>query len=72
MTRIEQTAKVTVTYKPDEDTMHKIAEFIKRHHCSKAEYVIDENIIGGIIIQIGDVVYDGSVRGRLGNIRQAL
>ena len=38
----------------------------------KAKYVIDPKIIGGIIIYIGDVIYDGSVRGRLENIKHSL
>ena len=54
------------------ETMKKIADFVKRHNCYSVDYIIDENIIGGIIIQIGDVIYDGSVRGRLENIKQAL
>ena len=63
---------MTVTIKPDDETMKKIADFVKRHNCYSVDYIIDENIIGGIIIQIGDVIYDGSVRGRLENIKQAL
>ena len=72
MSKSEQVAKVTVTIKPDDETMKKIADFVKRHNCYSVDYIIDENIIGGIIIQIGDVIYDGSVRGRLENIKQAL
>lgn len=72
MAKSELTARVTVTCKPDAETVRKIEDFIKKHGCDNAEYVIDESIIGGIIIQIGDVMYDGSVKGRLGNIRQSL
>ena len=72
MSKSEQVAKVTVTIKPDDETMKMIADFVKRHNCYSVDYIIDENIIGGIIIQIGDVIYDGSVRGRLENIKQAL
>ena len=72
MSKSEQVTKVTVTIKPDDETMKKIADFVKRHNCYSVDYIIDENIIGGIIIQIGDVIYDGSVRGRLENIKQAL
>ena len=68
----QKITRETVTIKPDDERMKKIADFVKRHNCYSVDYIIDENIIGGIIIQIGDVIYDGSVRGRLENIKQAL
>jgi F-type H+-transporting ATPase subunit delta len=36
------------------------------------ESVIDESVIGGAVIDAGDVVIDGSVRGRLERLAQAL
>ncbi|HJU40811.1 MAG TPA: ATP synthase F1 subunit delta, partial [Tahibacter sp.] len=36
------------------------------------ESVIDESVIGGAIIDAGDVVIDGSVRGRLERLAQSL
>lgn len=36
------------------------------------ETVIDEHVIGGAVIDAGDVVIDGSVRGRLERLAQAL
>ena len=46
MSKSEQVAKVTVTIKPDDETMKKIADFVKRHNCYSVDYIIDENIIG--------------------------
>ena len=34
--------------------------------------VIDDNMIGGLVIQVGDTVYDGSVRTRLKNLAHRL
>lgn len=65
-------AQITVSRKPDADTEKKIMEFIKSRGCSDAEYVIDTNILGGIVIQIGNEIYDGSLRSRLEKIRRAL
>jgi F-type H+-transporting ATPase subunit delta len=36
------------------------------------ESVIDESVIGGAVIDAGDVVIDGSVRGRLDRLHIAL
>lgn len=33
---------------------------------------VDENLIGGLVIQVGDTVYDGSLKTRLSSLRQQL
>jgi F-type H+-transporting ATPase subunit delta len=33
---------------------------------------LDESILGGTVVRIGSTVYDGSVRGRLERLREAL
>lgn len=38
----------------------------------KLNYNTDENIIGGVVTRIGSVVYDGSVKTQLENLRQEL
>jgi F-type H+-transporting ATPase subunit delta len=35
-------------------------------------YRVDESLLGGAVVRIGSVVYDGSVRGRLQRIKQDL
>ena len=35
-------------------------------------FKLDESIIGGTVVRIGSTVYDGSVRGRLERLKQAL
>lgn len=72
MAGTDSVARVTVAARPDEKTEEKILAFVKEHGCVTAVYTIDENIIGGLIIQIGDTIYDGSVRGKLDNIKRAL
>ena len=65
-------AKIVVSEKPDDDILRMVAEFVKARGCYKTEYIIDPDILGGIIIPIGDKVYDGSVRSRLETDRRAL
>lgn len=72
MVKEKLVAKIVVSEKPDDDILRKVAEFVKKRGCYKTEYVIDPDIIGGIVIRIGDKVYDGSVRSRLEVLRQSL
>ena len=36
------------------------------------EYVIDPSIIGGVVFQVGDMVYDASLRAQLDNLRESI
>lgn len=38
----------------------------------QASFKLDKNILGGTVVRIGSTVYDGSVRGRLERLREAL
>jgi F-type H+-transporting ATPase subunit delta len=38
----------------------------------EASFTLDESILGGTVVRIGSTVYDGSVRGRLERLREAL
>ena len=38
----------------------------------RANYRQDASLLGGIVLRIGDTVYDGSVRGRLDELREKL
>jgi F-type H+-transporting ATPase subunit delta len=38
----------------------------------EAQYDVDRSLIGGVVVQAGSTVYDGSLRGRLDRLRQEL
>ncbi|MGN6592467.1 MAG: F0F1 ATP synthase subunit delta [Terriglobales bacterium] len=38
----------------------------------QTRYATDPELVGGFVAQVGDQVYDGSIRGRLERLRQAL
>ena len=38
----------------------------------RARYVQDRTLLGGAVVKVGSTIYDGSVRGRLERIRQAI
>ena len=61
--------------KLDDETEKKIEEYIKRKY--KVEKVlinrkIDENVVGGIIIRVGDDVLDQSIKGQLRKLNKEL
>jgi F-type H+-transporting ATPase subunit delta len=38
----------------------------------EAHYEVEKSLIGGVVVQVGSTVYDGSVRGRLDRLREEL
>ncbi len=38
----------------------------------RAHYVSDPQLLGGVVVRVGSTIYDGSVRGQLGKIKQEL
>ena len=54
--------------------MGKIEDALRRRFGRDVEIetAIDESLIGGAIIDAGDVVIDGSLKGQLGRLRSAL
>lgn len=68
----ENTARVILARRPDPDLIKKIVAFTQSRGCTKVKYTIDPKIVGGIIIYIGDVIYDGSLRSRLESIKNSL
>ena len=65
-------AKVVLAMKADGETIDKIEAFLRARGCDGARYKIDPSIGGGIIIYIGDKVYDGSVKGRLASVKRSV
>lgn len=57
---------------PGPDTMRKIKQFAESRGCGRVNFEIDPGIIGGVVIYIGDTVYDGSVKSRLEHIKGSL
>jgi F-type H+-transporting ATPase subunit delta len=51
---------------------NKVIDFInqKAGTVTEIEYIIDKLILGGIIIKIGDVVYDGSIKRKINKLKQ--
>lgn len=65
-------AKVVLAMKADGETVAKIEAFVRSRCCDGVRYKIDPSIGGGIVIYIGDKVYDGSVKGRLASVKRSV
>lgn len=68
-------AEVVTAEKISTEIEKKIKSHIeKKYHAKKAvlKSVVDEDIKGGVIVRVGDEVMDGSVRGRLEELKKTL
>ena len=68
-------ATVTTALPLDDSKKERIVdELLKSSHYKslEAEYVVDESLIGGIVIRIGDRVVDSSVKTRIDKMRKML
>ncbi|MCU1378966.1 MAG: atpH [Acidimicrobiales bacterium] len=57
-----------------DDQKARLAEALSKATGKKVEVkvVIDPNVLGGIVAQVGDTVIDGSVRARLDQLRESI
>lgn len=68
-------AEVVTREKMDEATERKVKDYIeKKYHAKEVvlNNIIDASIKGGVIIKVGDEVMDGSVVGRLSELKKTL
>ena len=67
-------ATVTVARDPDDKTRKLLAERLS-HVFAKTvvpHITVDDRILGGVIVRVGDTVMDGSVRSRLATLRRRM
>ena len=67
-------ANVTVAREADEKTRKLIADRLSRVFGKTVvpHLTVDERILGGLVIRVGDTVMDGSIRRRLGALRHRM
>lgn len=69
-----QVAKVTTAIPLTPALEEKIQKKVKEltGNVAKIENIVDESIIGGFILRVGDIQYNGSVKSRLHNLQREL
>jgi F-type H+-transporting ATPase subunit delta len=67
-------ATVTLPFEADEVVQTEIMATLKRHFDKKVipEFHVDERILGGVIIRVGDALLDASVRRQFEQLRREL
>jgi F-type H+-transporting ATPase subunit delta len=67
-------AKVTSAVKLEEAAVQAIADELSRKHGAKVlvERDVDPALLGGVVAQVGSLIYDGSVRTQLEDLRKQL
>ena len=72
----ERSVDVTVVsaYALEGSTEHNLAQVLskKLEREVKVDTKVDETLLGGVLIRAGDLVIDGSVRGRLNKLAEAM
>jgi len=65
-------AKVTTAVPLTDELKAKVLAKVKEVTKKEAiiENIVDESIIGGFVLQVGDKQYDASISGKLGNLRR--
>ncbi len=64
---------VTVRHLSNDESDALVAEVAKLADAKiHASFKVDKSILGGAVVRIGSTVYDGSVRGRLDRLKEAL
>lgn len=59
----------------EDDQLDRISEKYRKFYSAssvRAQVIIDRSLIGGLKVQIGDKLIDGTVKGRLESLRQVL
>lgn len=69
-----KTARITTAFKVSASSVNKIKEKLEqKYRCGMTvEMVVDPGVIGGALIEIGDQVIDGSIKGKLDKLRHEL
>ena len=67
-------ANVTVAREADDKTRKLIADRLSKVFDKTVvpHLIVDERILGGLVVRVGDTVMDGSIRRRLGTLRQRM
>ena len=67
-------ANVTVATEADEKTRKLIADRLSKvfNKTVVPHLTVDSRILGGLVVRVGDTVMDGSVRRKLGTLRQRM
>ena len=69
---IEVKARSAIALGPEEEADLKAALERMTGQTVRLQVAVDPSLLGGVVVRVGDTVYDGSVRNQLGRLRETL
>jgi F-type H+-transporting ATPase subunit delta len=72
--RDKELAEVRSATPLDEATVQRLAESLSRATNKQVDVrvIVDENVLGGLVVTMGDTVIDGTVRHRLEQLKETM
>jgi len=70
-----QIVRITSAFELDQDQINALAEKYRKQTGASSVitgFEIDKSLLGGVVIQVGDIVYDHSLAGRLNSMKKTL
>jgi F-type H+-transporting ATPase subunit delta len=66
--------KITTAFKADREDIERLKQQLKKkYECTiRIEEDIDPTIVGGVIIKMGEIIIDGSIRNKLNKMKSVL
>lgn len=64
--------EITTSHKVSKETIKIIEDFVKKNSASKTRVIEDDRLIGGFVAKYGGMVYDGSVRNHINQLKAIL
>lgn len=66
-------AEVRTAFELDEDTLNRLTASLEKNIGRRVQVkvIVDPAVVGGVVVKVGETVFDGSVRSRLDNLREA-
>ena len=72
MQKEKKISYVTIAMEISNQLKAEILEFVKAHGYDEVQYCLDREIMGGVIIRLGDEVYDGCLKTKLIALKQSI
>ncbi|GBE25943.1 MAG TPA: ATP synthase F1 subunit delta [Actinobacteria bacterium] len=66
-------AEIRTAFELDDETVTRLTESLERRLGKRIQpkVVIDPSVMGGVVVKVGETIFDGSARSRLDNLREA-
>lgn len=72
MQKQKKVSNVTIAMEISDALKAEILKFVQAHGYDEVQYCLDSSIMGGVIIRLGDEVYDGSIKTKLIALKQSI